>query len=266
MTLNNALTEVVVEIRGICQPCSSHVQLSKFRPEGRKGDGKKGRPPRESSSGKGGKVSAGFSLTRTSLGHARISVVATVLVKGASLRIVALSICVLFQARTAVHVWVSIRRMSASHALQTDYLLHWGPAIQMFVQQERIMVYRPQKLFRVAICLGRLACLFCRTRSLVQFFRRSHVLTGGRPAAQYFNLGARVGGQGGMCSATLEQPDLVRYVSAFLAHLFPEGTWTSICVSHNEFAHIHQDFNSPDSQNYDAPTWPCGSSRAGILS
>ena len=82
------------------------------------------------------------------------------------------------------------------------------------------------------------------------FLRRSHVLTGGRPAAQYFNLGARVGGQGGMCSATLEQQDLVRYVNAFLAHLFPEGTWTSICVSHNEFAHIHQDFNSPDSQNY----------------
>ena len=95
--------------------------------------------------------------------------------KGASLRIVALSICVLSQARTAVHVWVSIRRMSTSHALQTDYLLHWGLAIQMFVQQERMMVYRPQKLFRVAICLGRLACLFCRTRSLGQLFFAVHM-------------------------------------------------------------------------------------------
>ena len=54
-TLNDALTEVV-EIRGdmsaMLQP---RAAVSKFRPEGRKGDGKKGRPPRESSSGKGGK-------------------------------------------------------------------------------------------------------------------------------------------------------------------------------------------------------------------
>ena len=54
-TLNDALTEVV-EIRGdmsaMLQP---RAAVSKFRPEGRKGDGKKGRPPQESSSGKGGK-------------------------------------------------------------------------------------------------------------------------------------------------------------------------------------------------------------------
>ena len=54
-TLNDALTEVV-EIRGdmsaMLQP---RAAVSKFRPDGRKGDGKKGRPPRESSSGKGGK-------------------------------------------------------------------------------------------------------------------------------------------------------------------------------------------------------------------
>ena len=33
-------------------------------------------------------------------------------------------------------------------------------------------------------------------------------------------------------------------------HIFPDGCWSSFCVSHNEFAHVHQDQNLLGSLNY----------------
>ena len=47
---------------------------------------------------------------------------------------------------------------------------------------------------------------------------------------------------GGLCRFTQDHPLLVKYINLFLQSVFPDSTWTSICVSHNEFAHLHSDF------------------------
>ncbi|CAE7197295.1 unnamed protein product [Symbiodinium sp. CCMP2592] len=79
---------------------------------------------------------------------------------------------------------------------------------------------------------------------------RTKVLQGGRNHASYFNAGVRSGSLGGLCRFTLENPKLVEYVNLFLQSVFPDGTWSSFCISHNEFAHIHSDFNAPGSLNH----------------
>ncbi|CAE7282201.1 unnamed protein product [Symbiodinium sp. CCMP2592] len=79
---------------------------------------------------------------------------------------------------------------------------------------------------------------------------RTKVLEGGRNHASYFNAGVRSGSLGGLCRFTLENPKLVEYVNLFLQSVFPDGTWSSFCISHNEFAHLHSDFNAPGSLNH----------------
>ena len=67
--------------------------------------------------------------------------------------------------------------------------------------------------------------------------------------ASYFNFGSR-SSLVGLCQRTLQQPIFVRYINQFLQHVFPAGCWSSFCVSHNEFAHVHQDQNLAGSLNY----------------
>ena len=67
--------------------------------------------------------------------------------------------------------------------------------------------------------------------------------------ASYFNFGSR-SSLAGLCVRTLQQPNFVRYINQFLQHVFPSGCWSSFCVSHNEFAHVHQDQNLAGSLNY----------------
>ncbi len=67
--------------------------------------------------------------------------------------------------------------------------------------------------------------------------------------ASYFNFGSRPS-LVGLCQRTLQQPFFVRYINQFLQHVFPAGCWSSFCVSHNEFAHVHQDQNLAGSLNY----------------
>ena len=67
--------------------------------------------------------------------------------------------------------------------------------------------------------------------------------------ASYFNFGSR-SSLGGLCQRTLQQPNFVRYINQFLQHVFPAGCWSSFYVSHNEFAHVHQDQNLAGSLNY----------------
>ncbi|CAE7282105.1 unnamed protein product [Symbiodinium sp. CCMP2592] len=73
---------------------------------------------------------------------------------------------------------------------------------------------------------------------------------GARSRAQYFNFGARAGSNVGLCKGTAENAEFVEYLNIFLRQIFPDGTWSSFCVSHNEFAHIHVDKNLPGSLNY----------------
>ena len=77
---------------------------------------------------------------------------------------------------------------------------------------------------------------------------RASVLGQGTQAS-YFNFGSR-SSLGGLCQRTLQQPNFVRYINQFLQHVFPVGCWSSFCVSHNEFAHVHQDQNLAGSLNY----------------
>ena len=77
---------------------------------------------------------------------------------------------------------------------------------------------------------------------------RASVLGQGAQAS-YFNFGSR-SSLGGLCQRTLQQPNFVRYINQFLQHVFPVGCWSSFCVSHNEFAHVHQDQNLAGSLNY----------------
>ncbi|CAE7257892.1 unnamed protein product [Symbiodinium sp. CCMP2592] len=79
---------------------------------------------------------------------------------------------------------------------------------------------------------------------------RDTVLAGARSRAQYFNFGARAGSNAGLCKGTAENAEVVEYLNIFLRQIFPDGTWSSFCVSHNEFAHIHVDKNLPGSLNY----------------
>ncbi|CAE7349138.1 unnamed protein product, partial [Symbiodinium microadriaticum] len=85
---------------------------------------------------------------------------------------------------------------------------------------------------------------------------RSHVPDSGRSQASYFNAGARAGSQSGICNFTFQHELLVKYVNLFLRTFFADATWTSFCISHNEFAHLHSDFNFPGSLNYTCSLGP----------
>ena len=93
---------------------------------------------------------------------------------------------------------------------------------------------------------------------------RSHVLDAGRSQASYFNAGARAGAQSGICNFTFQHELLVQYVNLFLRTLFSEATWTSFCISHNEFAHLHSDLNFPGSLNYTCSLGPFDQGRLWV--
>ena len=93
---------------------------------------------------------------------------------------------------------------------------------------------------------------------------RSHVLDAGRSQASYFNAGARAGAQSGICNFTFQHELLVQYVNLFLRTIFSEATWTSFCISHNEFAHLHSDLNFPGSLNYTCSLGPFDQGRLWV--
>ena len=79
---------------------------------------------------------------------------------------------------------------------------------------------------------------------------RTAVLDGDRSHASYFNAGVRSGSLGGLRRFTQDHALLVKYINLFLQSVFQEATWTSFCVSRNEFAHLHSDFNASGSLNH----------------
>ncbi|CAE7644822.1 unnamed protein product [Symbiodinium sp. CCMP2456] len=73
-------------------------------------------------------------------------------------------------------------------------------------------------------------------------------------ADAYFNLGAfdfDDGKRVGIFQHTEQFSDIVRFLNSFLSLLFPGGSWSSICVSHNVRALLHTDAgNQPGSTNF----------------
>ena len=81
---------------------------------------------------------------------------------------------------------------------------------------------------------------------------RAHGICGSAPEAAYYNLGAfsqsiRLG----LTHATKQYRNILCRINAWLTMLFPLGTWSSICVSHDETLKIHRDStNEPNTLNY----------------
>ena len=71
-----------------------------------------------------------------------------------------------------------------------------------------------------------------------------------------FIAGAKAGDAGGLCHVTREQHAFVQYLNSFLTQLFPRQTWSSFCVSRNEFARVHQDLNAEGSLNHTVSLGP----------
>ena len=69
----------------------------------------------------------------------------------------------------------------------------------------------------------------------------------------YFNLGAFAfdnGSRFGIYHRAEQFSDILRFLNAFMQLQFPEGTWSSLCVSHNVRTRLHTDAgNKPASQN-----------------
>ena len=81
---------------------------------------------------------------------------------------------------------------------------------------------------------------------------RSHAIDSSANLAAYYNLGAFSQSiRMGLTHATFQYQNILCRLNAWLTMLFPLGTWSSICISHNEVLKIHRDTsNEPDTLNY----------------
>lgn len=81
---------------------------------------------------------------------------------------------------------------------------------------------------------------------------RSHALEGTSSEASYFNLGAfSQSVRKGITRHTFQFQSILCRLNAWLHMLFPLGTWSSICISHNETLKLHRDTsNEPGTSNY----------------
>ena len=74
------------------------------------------------------------------------------------------------------------------------------------------------------------------------------------PSDAYFNLGAFSFNQGkrrGIFQRTAQFSESIVYINNFLRYHFPQGTWSSICISHNVRTMLHTDSgNELDSFNH----------------
>ena len=81
---------------------------------------------------------------------------------------------------------------------------------------------------------------------------RSHAIDGSDSLAAYYNLGAFSQSiRMGLTHATFQYQSILCRLNAWLTMLFPLGTWSSICISHNEVLKLHRDTsNEPGTLNY----------------
>eukprot|EP00439_Symbiodinium_sp_Y106_P016114 s8083_g2.t1 len=76
----------------------------------------------------------------------------------------------------------------------------------------------------------------------------------------YFNLGAFAfdnGSRFGIYHRAEQFSDILRFLNAFMQLQFPEGTWSSLCVSHNVRTRLHTDAgNKPALERFHATSIP----------
>ena len=81
---------------------------------------------------------------------------------------------------------------------------------------------------------------------------RTLALVGTSQEAAYYNLGAFAqSSRRGITKASDQFGSILCRVNSWLSMLFPLGTWSSLCISHNELLKLHQDLtNAPGTLNY----------------
>ena len=81
---------------------------------------------------------------------------------------------------------------------------------------------------------------------------RSHAISSTAPLAAYYNLGAfSQSVRLGLTNATYQCRNVLCRLNSWLSMLFPLGTWSSLCISHNELLKIHRDCtNEANTLNY----------------
>ena len=81
---------------------------------------------------------------------------------------------------------------------------------------------------------------------------RTLALVGTSQEAAYHNLGAFAqSSRRGITKASDQYGSILCRVNSWLSMLFPLGTWSSLCISHNELLKLHQDLtNAPGALNY----------------
>ena len=81
---------------------------------------------------------------------------------------------------------------------------------------------------------------------------RTLALVGTSQEAAYYNLGAFAqSSRRGITKASEQFGSILCRVNSWLSMLFPLGTWSSLCISHNELLKLHQDLtNAPGALNY----------------
>ena len=94
----------------------------------------------------------------------------------------------------------------------------------------------------------------CRAHS----FRVGHAISSTSPEAAYYNLGAfSQSVRLGLTHSTLQYQRVLFRLNSWLSMLFPLGTWSSICISHNELLRLHRDStNEPNTLNYTVTLGP----------
>ena len=81
---------------------------------------------------------------------------------------------------------------------------------------------------------------------------RSHAISSTSPLAAYYNLGAfSQSVRLGLTNATFQYRNVLCRLNSWLSMLFPLGTWSSLCISHNELLKFHRDCtNEENTLNY----------------
>ncbi|CAE7355654.1 unnamed protein product [Symbiodinium microadriaticum] len=81
---------------------------------------------------------------------------------------------------------------------------------------------------------------------------RSHAISSTSPLAAYYNLGAfSQSVRLGLTNATFQYRNVLCRLNSWLSMLFPLGTWSSLCISHNELLKFHRDCtNEANTLNY----------------
>ena len=87
---------------------------------------------------------------------------------------------------------------------------------------------------------------------------RSHAVSSTSPLAAYYNLGAfSQSVRLGLTNATYQYRNVLCRLNSWLTMLFPLGTWSSLCISHNELLKIHRDCtNEVNTLNYTVTLGP----------